>query len=117
VRGLTDPRASLEWCQASLCENLRSGPGQYEGYRAVYRHDIAGDLAALGQPLLLLNPHDDLFEQTRAAQALVPHCTFAEWPGLGHGLFALVPEMIASTVRAFLDNSPAKRPSPAELRT
>lgn len=117
IRGFTDQRASLAWRQASLTENLRSGPGQYSGYRAVYRHDLQASLAALAHPLLILNPHDDLLEQTRAARKLAAGCSYLELPGLAHGLFAIEQDMIASAVRDFLDNTAPATSLPAELRT
>lgn len=117
IAGFTDARASLAWRQASLTENLRAGPTQFSGYRAVYRHDLQAELARLSHPLLLLNPGDDLFEQTRRARALVPACSYLERPDLAHGLFEIAPAMIASALRGFLGEPAAVHATYAEQRT
>lgn len=116
IRVFTDHRASLAWRQASLTENLRSGPARFIGYRAVYRHDLHAELAALAHPMLLLNPHDDLFDQTRSARTHAPDCAYLELPGLAHGLFEIAPAMIAAAVREFLDGNTARLPFSSERR-
>lgn len=100
---LTDPRASIAWKQASLAENLRSGPRAPWGYHAVFGHDFQATLDALTHPALIVNPQDDLWQQTRDNAGRVAHARYVELPGAGHGLFDLDREPIARLVCAFLD--------------
>jgi len=102
IEGFTDPRASLDWRQRSLVENLRSGAGMYRGYGAVYRHDLEATLGRLGQEVLLLNPEDDLWEPTHRAATLLPKARMVELRGVGHGLFALETERVAALLTDFL---------------
>jgi pimeloyl-ACP methyl ester carboxylesterase len=102
IDSLTDPRATIEWKQASLAENLRAGAGMYNGYRAVYGFDLISALRALTQPVLVLNPEDDLYEVTACSAKLPPRGTVVELPGAGHGLFDIERERVASLVDDFL---------------
>lgn len=102
VDELTDARASLEWKQASLAENLRAGPDLYRGYRAVYGFDLIAALGALTQPVLVLNPEDDLHAATTRSAALAPRARTIALPGAGHGLFVIERDTIARLVDDFL---------------
>ncbi len=102
IDGFTDPRASLAWKQASLTENQRSGAGFYKGYGAVFRHDLFAKLAAIEQPVLVLNPQDDLWHETHRAMPSIPNGRMVELRGVGHGLFDLEPARIGGLVGDFL---------------
>lgn len=102
IDGFTDPRASLRWKQDSLTENLRSGAGFYHGYRAVAAHDFFESLRRLEQPVLILNPEDDLWRETQRAATLPPYGSVVELPGCGHGLFDIEADRIAALVDAHL---------------
>lgn len=102
IDGFTDPRATIAWKQASLAENLRAGPGFYEGYRAVYGFDLIDALGRLPQEALILNPEDDLHEVTARSAGLVPRGRTVELPGAGHGLFEIERDRIARLVDDFL---------------
>jgi pimeloyl-ACP methyl ester carboxylesterase len=102
IDGFTDPRASLAWKQASLTENQRSGAGFYKGYGAVFRHDLFATLASLDQPVLVINPEDDLWHETHRAMPSIPDGRMVELRGVGHGLFDLEAARIAGLVDEFL---------------
>jgi pimeloyl-ACP methyl ester carboxylesterase len=102
IDSLTDPRATIAWKQASLAENLRAGPGMYRGYRAVYGFDLIAALQALTQPVLILNPEDDLHAVTARNAHLPPHGTVIDLPRAGHGLFEIERDTIAALVDQFL---------------
>lgn len=103
IDGFTDPRASLRWKQDSLTENLRSGAGFYRGYQAVFRHDFFASLERLEQPTLILNPEDDLWEETHRAAPLVRNGRMVELRGVGHGLFDLEADRICGLIADHLD--------------
>lgn len=102
MQTLFDPRIDTGWKQASLTENLRSGPRAYWGYAAVYGYDLAAALPRLRQPVLLIAPEDDLWEPTQRAAPLIPDARLLPLPGVGHGLFLLERDAIAQAVDAFL---------------
>jgi pimeloyl-ACP methyl ester carboxylesterase len=103
MAGLADPRATPAWRHRSLAENLISGERMPWGYQAVYGYDFLGALARLSQPVLVINPEDDLSHVTPKAAALIPHGRRVDLPGVKHGLFALDADNIVGLVRSFLD--------------
>lgn len=103
MQGLFDRRIDTAWKHQSLTENLRSGARAYWGYDAVYRYDLQAALDRLADPVLILNPEDDLWIPTRENAPRVAHAEYVELPDMGHGLFALETEKIAGLIRDFLD--------------
>lgn len=100
---LTDKRASLQWRQQSITANLVAGSGAYRGFAALYRYDMAADIATLRQAdLLIVNPQDDLWNETHRAAATLPAARLVELRDTQHGLFAIMPEQIAEIVNDFL---------------
>lgn len=102
MQTLFDPRIDTGWKQASLTENLRSGPRAYWGYAAVYGYDLNAALPKVRQPVLLIAPEDDLWEPTQRAAPLIPDVHLLPLPGVGHGLFVLDRDRIAQAIDAFL---------------
>jgi pimeloyl-ACP methyl ester carboxylesterase len=74
------------------------------GYRAVYRYDLRAALSETRQPILVLNPQDDLWEKTPLAK---PHLNaqsrIHDLPGWTHGLLDTRTAELAAIVRPFLD--------------
>lgn len=103
MQTLFDRRAPIDWKHESLTENLRCGVRAPWGYDAVYRYDLQAALARVRHPALILNPEDDLWNQTRIHAPLVRHARYVELPDLAHGLFMLETDRIAGLVRDFLD--------------
>lgn len=101
VQALTDPRMDAEWLQASLTENLRSGPRATWGYDAVYRYDFQAALDRVRHRTLILNPQDDLFEPTAANAPRIAQARYVEWPGVKHGLFQTDASRIAALLTEF----------------
>lgn len=99
---LCDPRVSTAWKHQSLTENLRCGARAPWGYDAVYRYDLQVALGRIVQPMLILNPQDDLWELTHRSAPLAPSARYVELPGLGHGLFDLETEKLAGLIEQFL---------------
>lgn len=99
----TDPRAALDWKQHSLVEHLRAGAAMNRGFGAVYRYDLEAALRGVTQPMLLLNPQDDLWAYTHRAAAMMPAARMVTFEGASHGLFAIDGEKIAAEVAGFLE--------------
>lgn len=103
LEALTDARASLLWRQQSLAANLVAGTGAYRGFAALSRYDMAADIKALRQEdLLIINPEDDLWNETHRAARNLPGARMVTLPGTQHGLFAIMPDRIAGIISDFL---------------
>lgn len=102
MQDLFDPRVDTAWKQESLTENLRSGPRAYWGYAAVYGFDLETALKTLTQPTLVIAPEDDLWEPTQRAIPLIANLDVLPLPGVGHGLFTLDRDRIATAIDRFL---------------
>ena len=70
------------------------------------RTDLAGDLAAIKTPTLLLSPDNSPFvslEITRDIQALIPECEVQVFPGARHGLACSHGKECAQALLGFLE--------------
>lgn len=77
---------------------LHRGAWAYEG---VWSYDY-DRLRRITQPALVLQPHDNLLEESRAACALIRHGQFQELPNLNRDIFEIGIPAIAQALRAFL---------------
>lgn len=74
------------------------------GFRAAFNYDLAAALDAVKQPILVLNPEDDLWTQTpRAKPHLNAQSRIHDLPGWTHGHLDAHTAEMAAIVRAFLD--------------
>jgi pimeloyl-ACP methyl ester carboxylesterase len=64
---------------------------------------MADNLARVKQPVLVLNPEDDLHAQTLRADGLMKNGRIHELPGWGHGFLDLFPTQAAALVRGHLN--------------
>src|SRR3546814_1749582 len=73
------------------------------GHNAAFAY--AGDirLPEIAQPILLLNPGDDLQAETRRAPALMRNGRMIELPGWGHGFLDGFTDDAARLASSFLD--------------
>jgi pimeloyl-ACP methyl ester carboxylesterase len=88
--------------QWRLVQELLAGPHIWWPYAAVFEYPMAERLAGLRQPVLVLAPHDDLWEQTRRAQ-LPPGARFVELAHLNLDIAYYAPDEITRLVRDFLN--------------
>lgn len=82
------PDVSLELMAESLAENLRGGEAYEWGHRAAFTYmeaQFAEALSELSQPVMILNPGDDLWQHTRRAYRLMPDAEIVEREDWGHG--------------------------------
>ncbi len=100
------PPHDLALFQWRLLQELLAGPNVWWPYKAVFDYPMAERLAGVSQPVLVLGPHDDLWEQTERmyrSGGLPPHARFVELPHLGLDIAYFAPDQVASLVRDFLD--------------
>ncbi|MBM3504359.1 MAG: alpha/beta fold hydrolase [Alphaproteobacteria bacterium] len=92
------------WMYANqFAETLRWGPMYSWGHAAVFRHPFATRLGQLENPILVLNPEDDIHEHTKRAAPLLKNGRVHPLPGFGHGMMDTRAPEIAALMRGFLD--------------
>jgi len=87
----------------NFCESLRGGPASWWGHRAAFRYAMADNLPSVAQPILLINPDDDLVEQTPRAAPLLTNGRMVDLP-YSHGMLDAHTEEIGQILRDFLDS-------------
>lgn len=97
------PGASLEQAASDFAEALRNDWHAAWAMRAVMDYPATRRLKQVTQPVLVLRPHDELWEVTPRASDLLPEASLVELPDLGCGLFDTAADVVAGHVRAFLD--------------
>ena len=99
---LSDPRMSAEDKHVSMAECLRLGKRMPWGYIAVYRYDFLGAMAQVEQPVLVMNPEDDLNAVTAATAHLFRNGTRFDLPGVKHGVLSIEHDRVVERIEAFL---------------
>ena len=94
------PRAVLA---RNFTEGLRGGPAAHWGHRAAFAHDLRPDLPRVQQPVLIVNPADDLAEQSPRGLPLLHNGRFLDLPDHAHGFIDVMPQRFGEHLRAFLD--------------
>jgi pimeloyl-ACP methyl ester carboxylesterase len=89
----------------NFAESLRGGPMSWWGHRAAFTYPMKDRLALVRQPVLVLNPDDDLAQQTPRAKGLLRNGRIHHLPGFAHGMLDVHTAEIARVVRSFLDRS------------
>jgi pimeloyl-ACP methyl ester carboxylesterase len=89
---------------AITLERMRRYKTTTWGHRAAFRYDFAGNLPKVEQPILVLNPEDDLFTHSRQAEPLIKNGRIHDLPGWTHGFLDAHTEETAALVRGFLDS-------------
>ncbi len=95
--------ALFQW---RLVQELLGGQDVWWPYQAVFNYPMAERLAAIRQSVLVLAPHDDLFEQTdrvRQAGGLPAKTRFVDLPHLSLDIVYYAADEVAGLVRDFVD--------------
>jgi pimeloyl-ACP methyl ester carboxylesterase len=85
-------------------ESNRNPDFSWWGHQAAFGYDLAGALPQVQQPVLILNPEDDLWHVTPRAKPLVNNGRVHDLPGWGHGFMHLHTSAVAELLRAFLES-------------
>lgn len=102
IQQLSDPHLSAETKHVHMAECLRLGSRMPWGYLAVFQYDFTGAMAAVEQPVLVMNAQDDLWEPTRANSRRFRQGTRYDMPGVGHGVLSLERERVVARIEEFL---------------
>jgi pimeloyl-ACP methyl ester carboxylesterase len=97
------PGQSVEMAAEHFFEGLRRPAISWWGHYAAFAFELAELLPQVRQPVLLINPGDDLTEYTRRAAPLLANGRMLELPHWGHGLLQLRTAELAGLVREFCD--------------
>jgi pimeloyl-ACP methyl ester carboxylesterase len=73
------------------------------GFRAAFNYDLSKTLPLVNQPILVLNPQDDLWDQTPKAKQYLKNGHIHDLPGWTHGHLDAHTQEMAAIVREFLD--------------
>ncbi len=99
------PGQSVEMAAEHFFEGLRRPAISWWGHYAAFAFELAELLPQVRQPVLLLNPEDDLTEYTRRAAPLLANGRMLELPKWGHGLLQVHAAELAALVRDFCDST------------
>ena len=106
---------SLEQTAAFFTESLRGGDKYWWGHRAAFNYPLWKKMPALEVPLLVLNPQDDLWEQSSRAPDLINNGEMVDLPGWGHGFLDAFTPVVGGMLRGFFDHDRLPK-TPAECR-
>ena len=105
--------APLTLLQRDIMETLRGGETAGWGHRAAFNYHHREALPRVTQPVLVLNPEDDLHEQTARAKDIVANGRVHPLPGWSHGFLEMRTAETAAILREFLD-VPARPAAPLQ---
>jgi pimeloyl-ACP methyl ester carboxylesterase len=83
--------------------SLRGGPMSHWGHQAAFSYPLAQKLPQVVQPVLIINPEDDLVDETRRAPPLLKNGRLHELPGRAHGFMDQMTEEFSRLLEDFLD--------------
>lgn len=100
---------SLASAAANWIDKLRPLDRAQWAYHGVWSYDFAGRLPLVRQPALLIQPHEEIVQQSIAAIRLIPDHHIVEMPQFSRDILDLPPAVtrIAMELRRFLDENPA----------
>jgi pimeloyl-ACP methyl ester carboxylesterase len=104
------PGQSEDSVVRTLNEKLGAGPTAWWGAHAAIHYDTLSGLRDVRAPILFIRPRDDLWDSSLRALAVLHDAPRIDLPAYGFGLFEVIPERIARTVRAFLDERRVEPP-------
>ncbi len=101
------PGMTLQMAAASFAENLRAGDDYEWGHRAAFAYAPTYNrkLTEVAQPVLVLNPADDCYEQTLRADRLLRNGQRLDCPHWGHGFLSAYPEEAAAVILGFIEET------------
>ncbi|MBM3503587.1 MAG: alpha/beta hydrolase [Alphaproteobacteria bacterium] len=103
ARELYGPNVPEQIFVRNFSESLRGGPAAWWSYRAAFRYDLRAHLPQVTQPILIINPNDDLVIQTPRGLALARNGRLHDIAKHGHGFLDIVPDEVCKVLQDFLD--------------
>lgn len=102
VQSLIDERMTAEAMHIAMAESLALGSRLPWGYVAVYRYDFLGAMPQVQQPVLIMNPQDDLHEVTLRTAGGFPNGRRVDMPGVAHGVLTIEHDTVVARIEEFL---------------
>ena len=98
------PGMTLQMAADSFAENLRAGDDYEWGHRAAFAYSPTYNqkLGKIEQPILVINPADDCFEQSKRADAIMIKGRRVDHPEWGHGFLQAYPQDAANEIIEFI---------------
>ena len=98
------PGVTLQMLADSFAENLRAGDNYEWGHRAAFEYagQFGERIAAVAQPVLIMNPADDCFEATKRCADLLQRGSYEEFTQWGHGFLNAYPQDAARVILQFI---------------
>lgn len=96
------PDVPLSVLARNFAEGLRGGPAAPWGHRAAFDYDLAAALPKVKQSVLIVNPEDDLAEQTPRGLALLHDARMLTLHGQAHGFIDVSTAEFGGALRQFL---------------
>jgi pimeloyl-ACP methyl ester carboxylesterase len=103
-RGMFRDETDDQYIDISL-ERMRRFRTSNWGFRAAFNYDLTKALPEVAQPILILNPEDDLWESTPRVKPFLKNGRIHDLPGWTHGHLDAHTVEMANVVRAFLDKA------------
>ena len=99
------PGMTLQMAAESFAENLRAGDDYEWGHRAAFAYaaEYNRKLAEIEQPNFVMNPADDMFEQSPRADAMMKNGRRKDYPQWAHGFLNAYPAEAAAEILAFIN--------------
>lgn len=91
-------------------EKLGAGQSAWWGAHAAIHYDTLQALRQVQAPILFIRPHDDLWETSLRALEVLGETARIDLGGFGFGVFEVIPERMARTIRAFFDAREVRQP-------
>ena len=97
-----DPRVPLERAARVYVEKAKPLDRYWWPYGGVWTYDFKERFPLISQPVLVLQPHEDLLEYSREAAELIPDARFVELPELNRDVFDVGVAEFSRELRRFL---------------
>jgi pimeloyl-ACP methyl ester carboxylesterase len=85
-------------------ERLSGRERYWWGHHAAFEYEFAAALERVQQPILVLNPNDDLVTMTPRAESIMRNGRIQNFPHLTHGFLDSHPTDVIPILQDFLDN-------------
>jgi pimeloyl-ACP methyl ester carboxylesterase len=102
IGSLKDERFPAEDLHVAMAESLRLGSRIPWGYISVYRYDFLAAMPQVKQATLVMNPEDDLWDQTHKTSHLFPNVRRVDLPGVSHGVLHFRRDDVVHIIDEFL---------------
>ena len=101
------PGMTLQMAADSMAENLRAGDDYEWGHEAAFAYAprFVENFANTEQPILVMNPKDDTYEQTQRIDPYIKNGKRVDYPEWGHGFLNAYAQAAATEMLDFLEEA------------